>query len=227
MTLQACLDFLPCDFSVLPKLWLLFRRNSFPFPSLVMFAFKFQSRFCKLGITLGKCHSYCYCHGSNLTLAYLPTWRGWRLLRVRRVRFWNSPLTAMEAKYLHSYLASSVCVELWKMDLMAHGMALSCFFHSELRVANLWLYLLKCWKQDKIWSSFRCCCLGLTFLFCQGHAFKAGMNKICLLLLITLALVDEKHLKNLCTCTDFRFMHALHLSLLKCAGRSLFSVIQL
>jgi len=94
-------------------------------------------------------------------------------------------------------------------------------------VVSLCLYLLKCWKQDKIWSSFQCCCSKFDFpaLSRARHERENEQNPF--------AHVKhsgpggKKHFNNLCTPTDLRFRHALHLSLLKCVDRLLSYMMQL
>lgn len=80
------------------------------FPHLSMFAFQFHSLFYMLGIMQIKWHSHWCCHRNSHTQAYLPSSRDWRLPRMSQRSFWNNLLTGMEAKYLHSYRAWSVCV---------------------------------------------------------------------------------------------------------------------
>lgn len=50
-----------------PKAWTSLQKGLIFFPSLLVFAFKFQSRFYKLG----SCHSYPYCQSNNLPWAHL------------------------------------------------------------------------------------------------------------------------------------------------------------
>lgn len=82
------------------------------------------------------------------------------------------------------------CLPKGEMDLMAHEIPLSCFFHRALVVAILCLYLPKCGKQDRS-CSFPCCCLSLTPLPYQGHVIKRRMKKTHLLMLSTLIVVEE------------------------------------